>query len=87
MIINSGAIIEHEVVIKDNVHIAPNASILGNVKIEKNSFFRSISVLKEGTVISEPYPVYNTTPEKLEEEFCRVIKNKWLAYISRSCYL
>ena len=31
---------------------------------------------KEGTVVSEPYPVYNTTPEKLEEEFCRVIKNK-----------
>ena len=30
---------------------------------------------KEGTVITEPYPVYNTTPEKLEEEFCRVVKN------------
>ena len=30
---------------------------------------------KEGTVVTEPYPVYTTTPEKLEKEFCKVVKN------------
>tara|TARA_R100001443_G_scaffold24965_1_gene37647 strand:- start:2844 stop:3071 length:228 start_codon:yes stop_codon:yes gene_type:complete len=29
----------------------------------------------EGNVVSEPYPVQNTSPEKLEEEFFRIIKN------------
>ena len=33
MIINSGAIIEHDCIIEDFVHISPNAAIAGGVKI------------------------------------------------------
>ena len=34
VIVNSGAIVEHEVVLGDFVHIAPGAVILGNVQVE-----------------------------------------------------
>lgn len=51
-IINTGSIIEHDCIIEDNVHIAPGAIILGNVKIKKNSFIGSGSIIKQGKTIN-----------------------------------
>lgn len=50
-IINSGAIIEHEVKIGKFSHIGPNAVICGNVKIGENVFVGSNSIIKEGITI------------------------------------
>lgn len=52
-IINTGSIIEHDCIIEDNVHIAPGAIILGNVKIKKNSFIGSGSIIKQGKTINQ----------------------------------
>ncbi len=52
-IINTGAIIEHECVVDDFVHIGPGAVLAGNVKIGKRSFIGANSVVKQGIVIGE----------------------------------
>ncbi len=56
-IINTGSILEHDVIVEDNCHIAPGAVLLGGVNVHKNSFigarsiiFQNVSV-KEGTII------------------------------------
>jgi sugar O-acyltransferase (sialic acid O-acetyltransferase NeuD family) len=52
-IINTGSIVEHDCVIKDAVHIAPGAILLGNVIIGENSFIGANSVIKEGVKIGK----------------------------------
>lgn len=51
VIINTCAIIEHEVKINEFAHIGPNAIICGNVTIGKNVFIGSNAVVKEGVKI------------------------------------
>jgi sugar O-acyltransferase (sialic acid O-acetyltransferase NeuD family) len=51
VIINSGAIIEHECVIGNFCHIAPGATILGNVQIGDFSFVGGNAVVKQGVKI------------------------------------
>jgi sugar O-acyltransferase (sialic acid O-acetyltransferase NeuD family) len=52
-IINTGAIIEHEVKIGKFSHIGPNATLCGNVNISDNVFIGANSVVKEGVKIGE----------------------------------
>lgn len=52
-IINTGAVIEHECVLKNAVHIAPGAVLAGNVKIGANTFVGANSVIKQGVEIGE----------------------------------
>jgi sugar O-acyltransferase (sialic acid O-acetyltransferase NeuD family) len=50
-IINTGAIIEHEVEIGKFSHIAPNATICGGVIIGENVFVGANTVVKQGVII------------------------------------
>ncbi|WP_457746349.1 NeuD/PglB/VioB family sugar acetyltransferase [Sulfurimonas sp.] len=50
-IINSKALLEHDVLIEDNVHISTNATLNGSVRVKANSFVGSSSVTKEGVLI------------------------------------
>jgi len=52
-IINTGAIIEHEVEIGKFSHVGPNATLCGNVNISDNVFIGANSVVKEGVKIGE----------------------------------
>ena len=52
-IINSGAIIEHEVKIGKFSHVGPNATLCGNVNISDNVFIGANSVVKEGVKIGK----------------------------------
>jgi sugar O-acyltransferase (sialic acid O-acetyltransferase NeuD family) len=52
-IINSGAIIEHDNVIGNHCHIAPNASLAGNVKVGDFSFVGIGSSVREKMVIGK----------------------------------
>ena len=51
VIINSASIIEHECIIHDYSHIAPNATLCGNVKVGENSFIGASSVIRENIKI------------------------------------
>lgn len=52
-IINTGAIIEHECVINDAVHIAPGAVLAGNVHLGSNTFIGANAVIKQGVKIGK----------------------------------
>ena len=52
-IVNTGAIIEHESVIQDAVHVAPGAVLAGNVHIGTNTFIGANAVIKQGIRIGE----------------------------------
>jgi sugar O-acyltransferase (sialic acid O-acetyltransferase NeuD family) len=52
-IINSGAIVEHECVLGKFVHIAPNTTLCGNVKVGNGSFIGAGAVVKQGVTIGE----------------------------------
>lgn len=52
-IINTGAIIEHECVLQNAVHIAPGAVLAGNVQIGNNTFVGANAVVKQGVRIGE----------------------------------
>lgn len=52
-IINTGAIIEHDCVLDDFVHISPNATLCGSVKIGKYSWVGSGAVIIQGITIGE----------------------------------
>ena len=52
-IINTGAIIEHDNVIEDYVHISPNATLCGTVKIGKLTHVGAGTVIKNNTNICE----------------------------------
>lgn len=53
VIINTGAIVEHECVIDDFVHIAPGAVLAGNVIVGECSFIGANSVVKQGVRIGK----------------------------------
>ncbi len=50
-ILNTGCIVEHECRIKDGVHIAPGAILLGNVTVGEQSFVGANAVIKENITI------------------------------------
>jgi len=52
-IINTGAIIEHGVTSEPYVHIAPRATLLGDVKIGAGCFVGAGAIIKEGVVIGQ----------------------------------
>ncbi len=52
-IINTGAIIEHECVIEDFVHISPNAALAGNIYIKKGAHIGLGSQIIQGIEIGE----------------------------------
>lgn len=52
-ILNSGSIIEHDCMISNGVHVAPGATLLGNVKIGEQSFVGANAVIKENVKIGK----------------------------------
>lgn len=52
-ILNTGCSIDHECVLGDFVHVAPNAVLCGNVEVGRGSFIGANSVIKEGVKIGE----------------------------------
>ena len=50
-IINTGAIIEHECIIMDAVHIAPGAVLAGNVTVGERTFVGANAVIKQDITI------------------------------------
>lgn len=53
VIINTGAIVEHECTIHDFSHIAPGAVLAGNVTVGVRSFIGANAVVKEGVNIGD----------------------------------
>lgn len=53
VIINTGAVVEHECIIESFSHIAPNATLCGNVHIGQNTFVGANSVIKQGVKIGD----------------------------------
>jgi acetyltransferase EpsM len=53
VIINTSAVIEHECQIHDSVHIAPSATLAGNVTVKRGAFIGANAVLKQGVTIGE----------------------------------
>lgn len=53
VIINNGAIVEHECTKGDFVHVAPGAVLLGNVSVGEGSFIGARSVVKQGAKIGK----------------------------------
>lgn len=51
VIINTAAIVEHECKIGDYSHIAPNATLCGNVTIGSGVFFGAGAVARQGICI------------------------------------
>lgn len=52
-IINSQALIEHDVIVGDHCHISTGARVNGGVNIGKGSFIGSGAILREGIMIGE----------------------------------
>lgn len=52
-IINTGAIIEHEVKIGEFSHVGPNAIICGDANIGKNVFVGANTIVKQGVIIGD----------------------------------
>jgi UDP-perosamine 4-acetyltransferase len=53
VIINTGAIIDHENEIEDHVHICPGCSLAGRVTVKRGTFIGIGSVVKEYVTIGE----------------------------------
>lgn len=53
VICNTGTIIEHECRVDDFAHIAPNATLCGNVSVGRGSFIGAGAVVKEGITIGQ----------------------------------
>ena len=52
-ILNTGCTIEHDCIIGESCHVAPGATLCGNVSIGKCSFIGANSVIKEGLNVGE----------------------------------
>ena len=52
-IINTKALIEHNVKVEKNCHISTGAILNGGVEVKKNTFIGSGSIIKEGVKIGE----------------------------------
>lgn len=57
VIINTGAIVEHDCKVGDYAHIAPGAVLCGNVHIGQGSFIGANAVVKEGVKIGKQVSV------------------------------
>lgn len=83
-VVNTGAIIEHDCNIGDNVFIGPGAIISGGVTIEKNVFIGAGVIIRDDLVISENITIgigsvvtknltapgiYYGTPVQLKEKY------------------
>jgi sugar O-acyltransferase (sialic acid O-acetyltransferase NeuD family) len=53
VICNTSCSIDHECILGNYVHIAPNAVLCGNVKVGDNSFIGANSVIKQGIIIGK----------------------------------
>jgi len=53
VICNTNAIIEHECIIDDFVHIAPSATLCGKVKVGENTFIGANAVVRQGIRIGK----------------------------------
>jgi sugar O-acyltransferase (sialic acid O-acetyltransferase NeuD family) len=53
VIINSGAVVDHECHLADYVHVAPGAVLAGNVSVGESSFIGAQAVIKEGVSIGK----------------------------------
>lgn len=51
VICNTGSVVEHECMVADFVHIAPNATLCGGVRVGRGSFVGAAAVVKEGITI------------------------------------
>lgn len=51
VICNTSSSIDHECIIGDFTHIAPNAVLCGNVQVGRNSFIGANSVIRQGVII------------------------------------
>lgn len=52
-VINSASVIEHEVKIKDGVHVAPNATVLGGAYVGENTFIGAGSTIIQSIKIGD----------------------------------
>ena len=52
-IINTGAIVEHDNIIEDYVHISPNATLCGTVKVGANTHIGAGAIVKNNTKITK----------------------------------
>ncbi len=52
-IINTGAVIEHDCILEDYIHISPNATLCGSVKIGEFSWIGAGSVIIQGIEIGK----------------------------------
>lgn len=53
VILNTNSVIEHECEIDDAAHIAPSATLAGNVKVGRGSFIGAGSVCKQNIIIGQ----------------------------------
>lgn len=53
VIVNTASVVDHECIIEDFTHIAPNATLCGNVHVGNNVFVGAGSVVKEGVSIGD----------------------------------
>lgn len=53
VIINTSAVIEHECQIHDYAHIAPSATLAGNVTVKRGAFIGANAVIKQGVSIGK----------------------------------
>jgi len=52
-IINTGAVVDHDCILEDFVHIAPNATLAGNVTVRKGTFVGAGAVVIQGIEIGK----------------------------------
>jgi acetyltransferase EpsM len=52
-IINTSAVIEHECQIHDYAHVAPSATLAGNVTVKRGAFIGANAVIKQGVSIGK----------------------------------
>lgn len=52
-IINTGAVVDHDCIIEDFVHIAPNATLAGNVRVSEGTFIGAGAVVIQGINIGK----------------------------------
>jgi len=53
VIVNTSAVIEHECQIHEYAHVAPSATLAGNVTVKRGAFIGANAVVKQGVTIGE----------------------------------
>jgi acetyltransferase EpsM len=52
-IINTGVVVDHDCVINDFVHVSPNATICGNVKVDEGSWVGAGAIIIQGIKVGK----------------------------------